>query len=780
MKLSLAWIFDHLDADWRRQDVDYIYRQFNRITAEMEGLHYVKHDLTQFFFGMIESISGNQATVHIPELKQTITMPARALAMPGALLLKKSDSTITWATFADFANDKEGALPAFDVSPALLNGAWREHWQATDVLIEVDNKSITHRPDMWGHRGFAREFSAFLNIPLKPVTDFLTTLPVNISPQASTKTATMPIGIANQAPQVCTRFTALFLDQVENKPCNLLIASRLLNIGARPIDGIVDVTNYLMNDWGQPVHAYDADSIADGQLIVRMAREGESISLLGGFDVTLTANDTVVADTAKALCLAGVKGGANSGVSAGTKQVLLEAATWDAGTIRRTAQRHKMRTDSSARIEKTLDPEQTTQACQRFISLLNQAGIVHKTAPVITLIGAVVPPQMITIEHQFLEDRIGMAIDVAVVTSLLKALEFGVQVDGNSYLITVPSFRASKDIKIKEDILEEVARSFGFDNIALTLPPITRTPFSLQATNRISRIKHYFASGSGHLFEQQNYALADEQFLAQIGYVPLNPVKLLNPVSEHYSIMISSLIPGLLKNITENHVHRDRLAFFECGRIWSKPGEVIVEKRSVAGVYFKKRQEVDFYTCKQDINNLFADLGLAAASLSWHKKHEALAPWYHPYQTAQIEYAGKVIGVLGKINPAFVPRLAIDAECDAVLFELDGDFLRSEPPVAMKYITLSKFQDTFVDVSLLVPRQLPAAQVVAAIRSTSALISNVEQIDSFENKAWQDVRALTYRLWLTNHDRTLEKHEIDQLWKLVTESIKELGVQVRA
>lgn len=778
MKLSLAWIFDHLDADWRQQDVDYIYRQFNRITAEMEGVHHVTHDLKQFFFGMIESAVDNQATVSIPELNQTITMPARTLSMPGALLLKKNNKDFTWATFADFANDKEGALPAFDVAPALMNGAWREQWQATDVLIEVDNKSITHRPDMWGHRGFAREFSGFLNIPLKPVTDFLTNIPAGIFPQASTKTATMPISIAIQAPQVCSRFTGIYLDGVTNKPCNLQIASRLLNIGARPIDGIVDVTNYLMNDWGQPVHAYDADTITDGQLIVRMAREAETMSLLGGFDITLTAQDTVVADTAKALCLAGVKGGANSGVSAGTKQVLLEAATWDAGTIRRTAQRHKMRTDSSARIEKTLDPEQTTQACQRFISLLNQVGIAHTAAPEIVQIGASLAPQTIAIEHSFLENRIGMVIDPAVVTKLLTAIEFGVQFDGADYLITVPSFRASKDVKIKEDILEEVARTFGFDNIELTLPPITRTPFVLQATSRMSRIKHYFVRAC-RMVEQQNYSLADQQFLKQIGYVPVAPITLLNPVSEYYSTMISSLIPALLKNITENHVHRDSLAFFECGRIWSKNQETIIEKRSVAGVYFKKRQEVDFYTCKQELINLFAELGFASELLSWHKEHDDLVPWYHPYQTAQLQYDGKTVGLLGKVNPAFVACLGIDAEADLALFELDGDFLRQEPPAKMAYKLVSKFQETFVDLSLLVPRQLPAANVVTAMHKVSQLISSIEQIDSFENKAWIDVRALTYRLWLTNHERTLEKQDIDALWHAVTEALKGIGVQVR-
>ncbi len=778
MKLSLAWIFDHLNADWRQQDVDHIYRQFNRITAEMEGVHHVNHDLSEFFFGTLGATQGTHVEVTLPELGKTMQMPARTVPLAGALLLKKNGTDFTWASHADFNGEKEGALPPFDVAPELIQGGWRAQWQAQDVLIEVDNKSVTHRPDMWGHRGFAREFSAFLNLPLKPIEDFLAAIPATAFPQASTKSATMPISIAIEAPQACSRFTALYVDNVANKPCNLLIASRLLNIGARPMDGIIDATNYLMHDWGQPVHAYDADTITDGELVVRMARTGERMNLLGGFEVTLTEQDTIVADRVKPLCLAGVKGGLESGVAPTTKRMLFESATWDAGIIRRTAQRLKTRTDASARYEKTLDPEQTTQGCQRFIALLKQVGIAHTHAPAIVQLGTSYVPQIITVEHSFLENRIGMAIAHDVIITLLTRLEFGVAFDGTTYQITVPSFRASKDVKIREDILEEVARTFGFDNIELTLPPITRTPFSLRAIDRLSRTKHYFVRAA-RMVEQQNYALADQLFLAQIGYAPVAPVALLNPVSEHYSTMISSLIPGLLKNIIENHVHHDSLAFFECARIWSMVDGLPCEQRSVAGLYFKKRQDVDFYACKEEVQHLFAELGFASAAVSWHKIHDNVAPWYHPHQTAALSYAGKQIGLLGKINPAFVAGLGIDAAFDAVCFELDGDVIRQEPHAPFLYKSVSKFQDTFVDLSLMVPRQLPATDVITAMQRASQLISSIEQIDSFDNKAWQDARALTYRLWLTSYDKTLEKQDIDAVWTAVTETIKKLGVEIR-
>lgn len=779
MKLSLAWIFDHLNADWRTQNVDHIYAQFNRITAEMEGVECINHDLSSFFFGSIQEISDQAVTFIIPELSEQVALAMQpGMAIGQSFLLKKTEAGFIRATHADFGGDKEGALPTFDCDAHMLQGGWRDLWQKDDVIIEVDNKSITHRPDMWSHRGFAREIGAFLGIKLKQEANFLTPIPVVKAAQKSLKTPTMPISITLDAQQACSRFTALYVQEITNKPCNLLIASRLLNIGARPMDGIVDVANYVMFDWGQPVHTYDAASIADGNLVVRMAKAGETMSLLGGIDITLNGNDTVVTDAQKLLCLAGIKGGSNSGIQASTEQMLFEAATWDAGIIRKSAQRHKMRTDASTRYEKTLDPEQTWQAAQRFISLLKQVGIDYAHAPAIVQVGADLEPTIIEVTNIFLEERIGMSLEPAMVIKILTDLEFCVAYANNTYTITVPSLRASKDIKIKEDILEEVVRCYGFDNITRTLPMMLRNPFSLQSVQRRLKIKEYFVH-TVRMFEQQNYALADTQFCTSLGYQPAVGMTLVNPLAENFAQMVTSLIPNLLKNIVENNVHRDTLAFFEVAKIWPFINGAAVEQRSVSGVYFAKRQSVDFYTCKHDIAQLFAALGLNGAGIDWQKATRSLAPWYHPHQTAQIVYEGLEIGFLGKINPTMAPKLGIDTDFDAVLFELNGDFLEQEKPHVPAYESISKFQDTYIDLSLMVPLALPAAQLVAKMQSVHTLIKRIEQLDCFENAAWAGVRALTYRLWLSSTDRTLEKHEIDAVWNNVVEDIKTVGVQVR-
>lgn len=769
MKLSLAWIFDHIDANWQQQDVAEIARRFNKTTAELEHTEAIKHDLTPFFMGTVTA----PGSVLLPELKVTAEVKG---AQSGHYLIKKTGDTYRLAAHADFGSEKEGALPPFEATPEQLLGSWRNSWQAHDVIIEVDNKSITHRPDMWGHRGFAREIAAFMGLSMRPVEQFLTEIPVLSYDKTSGSTATCPIIITNEAPQACSRFTGLYFSKIDNKRCDFFVASRLLNIGARPIDGLVDLTNYLMNDWGRPVHAYDADKLTDSTVTIRMARHNETMKLLGGDEITLTDQDAVIASGQAPVCLAGVRGGLDSGVSATTTRILLEAAQFDAGYIRRSAQRHKNRTDSSTRFEKTPDLDSVAQAAPRFLSLLKQFGYQAELARELISVGKVAEPVTIDVPHAFLETRIGMALVPAQITEILTRLEFGVTLRDGVYHIAVPAFRASKDVKIKEDILEEIVRSIGFDQIEQQLPRILRTPYATLASRRWQKIKHVLAYGLG-MTEQQNYALADQPWLESLGVLTAHPLSLINPVAQTHRDMISSLVPGLLKNIRDNHQHRDQLAFFECGRVWSMANGNLAEQRQVAGLFFKKRGELDFYACKRDVTALLTALDLGSPDkLTWQK---TMTPWYHEHQAAQILYAGKPVGVIGRLSPALATKLEIDAPCDVFMFELDGDFLITEVGSQPRYTPISKFQETYVDLSLMVPLARLASDIVTCLRNVSPLVERVEQIDCFENKSWTDVRSLTYRLWLVSHEKTLEKHEIDAVWQQATQAVGALGAQVR-
>jgi phenylalanyl-tRNA synthetase beta chain len=789
MKLSLSWIFDHIDADWQKQDPSHIAARFNQVTAEIEHVATVSWDLKPFFIGTI--ISSHQAAIQldVPELGKKIELPFARLdtsynQATTAFMVKQDGANYRWATLADFDSDKDGLMPAFYATADDLAGGWRKRFQAHDFIFEVDNKSVTHRPDMWGHRGFAREIAAYLDLKLSPAKDFLSDLPISHRPADHAATTSNPITISNKAPQACTRFTGVYIGGIDNRPCDFYITSRLLKIGSRPLGGIVDLTNYLMNDWGQPVHAYDADKLVGQSVTIRMATPGEKMTLLDGTVIDLTDQDAVIADAQTVHCLAGVRGGQHSGVSAATKNIFFEAATFDPGFIRRSAQRHKTRTDSSARFEKTLDANLSPQAAPRFIKLLAEYGIKAQPAHELLSVGKTAEPLTISMTHDFLEKRAGMPFKVDEVVTMLTRLEFGVAVQKDAqgkteYTIAVPTFRSSKDVKIREDILEEVVRSYGFERIALVAPEFVRAPYSPRAVVRTEQLKRYWAFGC-RMTEQQNYALADESFLKQLGYTPDVAVSLVNPISENHPNMITSLVPGLLKNISENHHQRESLAFFELGRVWQNDQGEPVERKSLAGISFKKRTDVDFYGLKDAITIQLTMLGFDAAQLTWQKIEEVLsAPWYKPYQTAAIFYGDKKLGYLGKADQRILTKLAVDTACDAAIFELDANFLTEDAAPVPTYKPISKFQDTYIDISMFVPLALEVANLEKLMTSVSGLITKTELLDVFEKPEWTDKRSMTFRLWLSSHEQTLEKDMVDAVWKNATELLTTHGATVR-
>jgi len=784
MKLSLAWIFDHINADWKKQDVDHLVAQFNKTTAEVEDFYRVAFDMSNFYCAFRHATSATGITLELPELGKQIELPIRTNTVDmipvhvisPCFMVKKEGDAWRWATLADFGVEKEGLVPALDVSSEDAKGAWRDQFESEDYILEVDNKSITHRPDMWGHRGFAREIAAFLNLPLRPEHEFLKAL--RISKLQATK--------ANQAPQACNRYAGLFMTAVENKSTPLLVASRLLKVGSRPINAVVDLTNYCMLDWSQPMHAYDAEKISGGDVVIRMAKDQEPLALLDGNEIKLTTQDLVIADDKKPLCLAGVMGGAQSGLSGITAHIFIEAASFDAGYVRRTAQRHKTRTESSARFEKTLDPNQITTALQRFASLVEAYKIKAIIQPEIMVDGDEILPPIIEVAHEFFEQRIGMPLQDATIIRILSRLEFKVLKSENEdkkivYLITPPSFRASKDVKIKEDILEEVVRCFGFENIELSLPCITRTPFDFSPITRLGKIKRFLAY-SAHMTEQQSYAMYDEASLASLGLSMLeSAASIVNPVSENFARMVESLVPGLLKNIAQNHTYYDSLSFFECGRVWHKHDKETQEQQSVSGIFFAKRTNVDFYQCKFHVMGMLQELGFCSNDIAWTKVTEPQQPWFQPYQTATIMYKKQVIGIAGKANPAQLAKLDIGVACDAFIFELDGNFLLSQQLPVRTCRSLCKFQETYFDVSLFVPRSLETTHLEQTIKATSSYVMAVELIDVFEKESASadQARALTMRVWVSHPEKTFEKAELDALWKDVTQSTEKLGAKVR-
>ncbi|MBD3273145.1 phenylalanine--tRNA ligase subunit beta [Candidatus Dependentiae bacterium] len=788
MKLSVSWIFDHINADWRKQDIDFLVSQFNKISAEIENYYKVKFNLDKFAAAKVESKNEDKFKVSIPEWKKNIELPKREEGT--FFIVTNKDGRIRWADLNDFNLLKDGLIPEIDIQEKDLNGNWKKNFETEDVILEVDNKSITHRPDMWGHRGFAREIAAFMDLEFLPSNKFLVDKEIFNYDKKAPSTQSNPISIKIDASQACHRFAGIYFDNIKNKPCNPFVLNRLLKVDARPINLLVDITNYLTLDWSQPVHAYDAAKIEGQEIIARMAKKDEKLKLLDEAELILTDQDLVITDEKKPLCLGGVMGGFYSGINKDTKSIFFESANFDATYVRRTALRHKIRTESSMRFEKTLDKNQNVQGILRFLYLLNQFNVDFKVADEILSVGAPAKEVTLQVSHDFLERRAGVSFHDYDITVPLTKLGFEVQQEDveqagkkdfkTMYSITVPTYRSSKDVETKEDILEEVIRFYGFDRIELELPALKKRPENLDSLFRKRKIKNFLVNAA-NMTEQQNYIFFDEKFIKSINLKPKHVAAyVINPVSIDQTRLITSLLPGLFKNVKDNFMEQDCLRFFELGRIWlSGKEDNIIENKSLAGIFFEKRKQVDFYNCKNYITDLLKLVGIDFKKSEWKKVENPENIWEMPYQTAEIYWKDKKIGTMGKVNPVFLSQLEVLPESDACFFELDGDFLLKYKTDVKKFTPLAKYQENSFDLSLFVPLNIKTMDLEKGFKKVDKLIKNVELIDFFEKEDWLDKRSLTFRLTISSPEKTLEKSEIDKVWQSAIKFAQKSGATLR-
>lgn len=771
MKLSLAWVFDHIDADWKKLDIAHMITQFNKVVAEIEGVEKISLDLASFSLAQVRHADAQSNTVFSAEWNQEYALPVRKGIQVGSFyMIKKDGHSVTWATAQDLGGGKDMALPSLMMSESNLKGAWKKNFEDHDYIIELDNKSVTNRPDMWGHRGFAREIAAMLELPFKSQDLFLADKKVTQYINAVPSSATNPIAITNKASHVVKRFAGMYFADVESQPSVLWMMHRLVRIDARPIDTLVDMTNYAMYDWGQPMHAFDAAAIEGNSLVPRMAKNKETLTVLDGETIELTDQDLVVADAHKPLGLAGIMGGKYSGISATTKAILLESACFDATTIRISSVRHRKRTEASARFEKSLDPNNNTNALRRFLKLMRDAKIRAIESDEIFSLGEPVAPLVITIEHSFIEKRLGVTIASEFIQSALKRLDFSVEYAQGVYSISVPAFRSTKDVRLKEDIVEEVGRFYGYMAIDPQLPRLQLKPADLTWMYRQRTIKQVMAYAMC-MRELYSYAFFDEEFLAHIKWNPGATLEVKSPVSENWRRLITTLVPGLLKATVTNSAEHESLRFFELGRVWHV-AENNKEKKACAGIIFDKKG-VDFYDAKAELEKVFSALKL---EITWAKVANPEYPWYAPYQTAHLMYNDTKIGIAGKVPTSFLHALCPG---DAFIFELDTDFILYHKQSLVRYESGSKYPDMVRDISLLVTRDISAQSLDQLIRSLDTKIISVSLLDFFEKEEWPDKRAMTFRFVISDKERTMTKEEADSIWDKVALALKNMGATIR-
>lgn len=768
MKISVAWLFDHLGVDWHAYDMRDLMTRLSATTAEIDGAKAVSLAWNQFFIAEVIARNENEVKVKIAERKKQFTLPVRQDAQLHHFFLVTSlESTVSWATLADLGAEREGLVPSLTVSQDQIEGAWRDNLEQDDWIIEIDNKSLTNRPDLWGHRGFAREVAALLGLKLLPEEQICVQKPIRHYEKKA------PF-IDLSADSACSRFAGIKIHAVSCEPSRLFYVHRLARVDAKALNTFVDFTNYVMFDIGHPMHVFDADAL-EGGIVVRQAREKEKITLLDGETVELTSADCVVADERKVLSIAGVMGGLQSGFQQHTKNIILEGALFDASALRRTAARLKKRTESSARFEKSLDPNQNTVAIARYLWLLEVAGVSCTIDEAICSVGPLAVEHEILLPHRLLVERLGATVTEGQVCSILNKLEFGVQVidgaHGLSYSVTVPTFRGTKDIRIPEDLIEEVARYFGYDAIPLVMPMRVMRPYSVSTIHRKRLIKRVCATALS-MREVQTYPLFDERLLRQLNYHPQGAPELLNPVSENWSRLVTSLIPGILQAIETNAVSDKRLRFFELNRVWSMPTATeIKEKQVCAGVVYE-RASLSFYEGKSLLERLFVALGFL---VEWKKPLTGVPFWADQYQIAELWLGDKCLGYAGMVSQHFLQKIA---EGNAFAFELDLNMLL-QVPEEKEFVTPSRYQAVSLDISMFCHRRITVAELETLIALSDSRIKDVFLIDIFEKDEWPDRRSIALRYVVQDDTKTLSKDDIDEVQATVYAAVKPLGVEIR-
>jgi phenylalanyl-tRNA synthetase beta chain len=700
-------------------------------------------------------------------------LPDRTIQLGSHYLVYKDGNSYRWATTRDCGSEKNFILPAL-LKPQDNAGSWRDQLVAEDYVIHIDNKSISHRPDLWGHRGFARELAAHFNLSLKPEDNLLGHCPIKHYPNKSAAQPSMPFTLEMMPHAPVKRLAGMFVADVQSNATNLFYAQRLSKIDIKPISALVDATNYVMLDLGQPLHAFDTDLLKTNLIAVGYAQNGQHLTLLDDQKIELTSHDCVVSDGVRPLALAGIMGGKDASINENTKKALVIAENFEAGVIRTSSTRHKVRTESSARFEKSLDPNQNTVGLLRYIKVLQDMDIRFKKPEAIPSLGALAQEITISITKDFITKRLGVQVSSDQIESTLTALGFGVLsfsgTEGDYFQVTVPTIRATKDITRAEDIVEEVGRSIGYDHIQPVMPTRTTKPVPTKNIDCVNTIKEH-AAMSLSLHEVSNYALYDEDWLNVLGYNPLNAPYLKNPLADTRKRLVTSLIPHLLKNVADNITRYDKASFFEINKIWKQEASLL-EQLNFAGVMYDQKNVPTFYEGKNKIQIIFDALDIL---VEW-RKPTTVAYWSHPYETAELFADSVSIGYAGMLNAKVAQTLGRGT---AFLFELNVEALRKIPSLKRHFAGLLTYQPVTLDVSMLVDRVLSAAEIESIIAYSDARVHDVLLLDFFEKPEWGSKRSVTMRYILYDDQKTMTKSEIDAIQESVHKALVKHGAEIR-
>ena len=636
---------------------------------------------------------------------------------------------------------------------------------ADDHVVEFE---ITpNRPDCLSVIGLAREVAATYQQPL--------TLHEPEVQGGADGVLTDLLDIETPAADLVPRYTARMVRNVKIAPSPKWMRERLRSMGVRPINNIVDITNYVMLEYGQPMHAFDYRYVKGGKIVVRRAEEGEELTTLDGSVRKLNPNMLVIADEHRAVGLAGIMGGLNSEIVSDTADVVFESANFDGTTIRRTALALGMRTEASAKYEKGLDPLNTLPAVERACELVELLGAGEVVDGVIDILNYVPQPRVLKLEPEKINALLGTDIAAEEMVSILKKLDF--QVEGDQ--VTVPSWRS--DVEAMADLAEEVARFHGYNNIPTTLMRGQTTRGGYSPEQELERALGAVCRACGY-DEIITYSFISPTYYDKIRWASDDPrrqsFKILNPLGEDTSIMRTTVLPSMLEILTRNYNFRNKCAkLYEVGRIYLPGGAdgLAVEKKVLSlGAY---GEGMDFFALKGAVEAILGEIRAADVTF---EAPQIPNPSYHPGRCAQVLVNGQEVGVFGQIHPLVAQNYGVDAEFYCA--ELDFDQLMCGKGPDPQYVPLPKFPAVTRDIAVVCGEAVTVGALEDCIRrGAKGLLKEVTLFDIYRGKGVAEgKKSVAFNLVLRADDRSLTAEEADADVKAILETLeKELGAVLR-
>ncbi|MDG2333312.1 MAG: phenylalanine--tRNA ligase subunit beta [Myxococcota bacterium] len=806
MYVSYRWLGRHVDLEGISPEQ--LCEDLTLSTAEVEGLEKFAPHLSAVRVGRVETRVPHPdadklsvCTVDVGEEEnlnivcgatnvdagQKVAVATVGTVLPGDFKIKKSKirgvesrGMICSVRELELGEDHDGiwVLPeAAEIGQPVADAVGLDDW-----VIEIDNKSLTHRPDLWGHRGIAAEIAAIYSRPLKPLSfDW---------PEWGDG-APYPIRIETPA---CSRYIGLQIDGAQATESPDWLKGLLLAVGQRSIDCLVDLSNFVMLDLGQPNHTFDRHALDSDGIAIRMAREGEQMTTLDGEDRALQPSDLLICSADRPVALAGIMGGEGSKVGDTTDALLLEIATFAPAVVRRTSSRLGLRTDASARFEKSLDPTLPQRAGAHFARLLRELQPeVSFPAPPTDVGEWTDPAHTLTLRPEQVRRELGKAIPDEEITSILERLGFGVEKDGASYAVAVPSSRSTKDVHLDRDLVEEIGRIYRYGNIEEKFMRADITPPPKDPRRHLVRALQDRLAGAGRFHETLSYSFVHDALLEKLGMLDLPHVRIVNPVAHGEERIRRSVAPSLLAGLETNRRLLDDVRLFEVGKGYlpdpedrnREPQELHLAGLVWASAPAGAGARFDAHAFNR-LQGVVTDLldQLEAAETHWRPAPDPPV-WAHPAKAleAVCTESGDVLAVVAELDPGLHAALGLSGEqaSEVAVGEVSIDALLKAPKRGSRYKALARYPGIKLDVAVALPETTTAAEVHSAItKAGKGSVADAELFDLYRgDSVGAGRKSLAYHVTLQSEKKTLTEKDEQKFLKRFEALVSELGGELR-